>query len=68
MTVNEEHCLLTRDNLTQRIKLQLSQKQKKFCGFFFVFSKSILNVKHLPKKNDPHGWCIPGNTVSEKYG
>ena len=54
LTVAEKLSLFTRDNLTQTIKLQLSQKQKKFCGFFFVFLKSILNVKDLPKTIDPH--------------
>ena len=54
LTVNEEHYLLTRDNLTQTIQIQLSQKQKTFFEFFFAFLKSILNFKHLPKKDDPH--------------
>ena len=54
LTVNDKHYLLNRDNLTQTIKIQLSQKQKNFCEFFFVFLKSILNFKHLPKKDDSH--------------
>ena len=53
LTVNEEHYLLTRDNLTQTIQIQLSQKQKTFSQFFFAFLKSILNLKHLPRKDDP---------------
>ena len=48
--------------------MQLSQKQKNFSEFFFAFLKSILNFKHLPKKDDPHSWCISGNPGSEKYG
>ena len=48
--------------------MQLSQKQKTFSEFFFEFLKSILNFKHLPKKDDPHRWCISGNTGCEKYG
>ena len=54
LTVNEKHYLLTRENLTQTIQIQLSQKQKTFFEFFFAFLKSILNFKHLPKKDDPH--------------
>ena len=54
MTVNEKHYLLTRDNLTQTIQIQLSQKQKTFFQFFLAFLKSILNFKHLPKKADPY--------------
>ena len=53
LTVDEKHNLLTRDNLTQAIQIQLSQKQKKFCEFFFAFLKSILNFKYIPKKDDP---------------
>ena len=48
--------------------MQLSQKQKTFSEFFFAFLKSILNFKHLPKKDDPHSCYISGNTGSEKYG
>ena len=68
LTVDEKHYLLNRDNLTQPIQIQLSQKEKIFSQFFFAFLKSILNFKHLPKKDDPHSWCISGNPGSEKYG
>ena len=53
MTVNDKHYLLDRDNLTEPIQMQLSQKQKTFSEFFFAFLKSILNFKHLAKKDDP---------------
>ena len=54
LTVDEKHYLLTRDNLTQTIQIQLSEKEKTFFKFLFAFLKSILNFKHLPKKGDPH--------------
>ena len=54
LTVDEKHYLLNRDNLTQPIQMQLSQKQKTFSQFFFAFLKSTLNFKHLPNKDDPH--------------
>ena len=54
LTVNEKHYLLNRNNLPQPIQMQLSEKQKTFSEFFFAFLKSILNFKHLPKKDDPH--------------
>ena len=54
LTVDDKHYLLNRDNLTQPIQIQLSQKQKIFSEFFFAFLKSILNFKHLPKKDDRH--------------
>ena len=53
LTVNDKHYLHNRDNLPQPIQMQLCQKQKNFSEFFFAFLKSILNYKHLPKKDDP---------------
>ena len=54
LAVNDKHYLLNRDNLRRPIQVQLSQKQKRLSEFFFPFLKSILNFKHLPKKDDPH--------------
>ena len=54
MTVYDKHYLLDRDNSTEPIQMQLSQKQKTFSQFFFVFLKSILNFKDLRKNDDPH--------------
>ena len=54
LTVNDKHYLLNRDNLTQPIQIQLSQKQTIFMNFFWAFLKSILNFKHLPEKDDRH--------------
>ena len=53
LTVDEKHYLLNRENLTQPIQIQLSERQKNFCDVSFAFFKSILNFKHLPKKDDP---------------
>ena len=53
LTVAEKRHLLTRDNLTETIVIQLSQKQNTFFEFFLAFLKYILNFKHLPKKDDP---------------
>ena len=55
LTVNDKHYLLNRDNLPQPNQMQLSEKEKTFSQFFFFFGflKSILNFKHLLKKNDP---------------
>ena len=50
LTVNDKHYLLNRDNLTQQIQMQLSEKQKTFSEFFFAVLKSLLNFKHFPKK------------------
>ena len=53
LTVDEKRYLLSRDNFTQKIQIQLSQKQKTFLEFFFAFLKSILHFKHLTKKDNP---------------
>ena len=54
LRVNDKHYVLNRENLTQPIQIQLSQKQKILSELFFAFLKSILNFKHLTKKDDPH--------------
>ena len=53
LTLDEKDYLLTRDNLTQTIQIQLSEKQKTFLEFFLAFLKSILNFIHLTRKDDP---------------
>ena len=54
LTVDDKHYMLNRDNLTQPIQIQLSQKQKTLSQFFYAFLKSILNDKLFSKKDDPH--------------
>ena len=54
LTADDKYSLLNRDNLKDPIHTQLSQKPKAFCESFFEFSKSALNFKHLPKKDDSH--------------
>ena len=58
MTADDKHYHLNRDNLTQPIQMQLSQKEKTFSELFFAFLKSSLNFTHFPKKDDLHSWCI----------
>ena len=54
MTADDNYSLLNRDNLTQPIPTQLSQKQKSFPEFFLAFSKSTLTFEYFQKKYDPH--------------
>ena len=67
LKVDEKHCLLTRDNLTEPMQIELSQKQKTFFQIFFALLTSIINFKHLPKRDNPRSSCISGNTDSDKY-
>ena len=52
-TADDKYSPLNRDNLTQRIRTQLSQKQQAFPPFFLAFSKSTLNFEHFKKTDDP---------------
>ena len=54
LSADDKYSLLNRDNLTQQIRKQLSQKEKTFYPFFVDFSKCALNLKHFQKKHDPH--------------
>ena len=47
---DDKYSLLYRDNLTQPIRIHLSQKQKTFSQFFSPFLKSTLNFEHFQKK------------------
>ena len=53
LTADDKYSLLNRDNLTQQIRTQLSQKQKAFAEFFLAFSKSTLNFEDFEKRDDP---------------
>ena len=54
LIAHNKQYLLNRDNLTKPIQMGLSQKQKTFSELFVAILKSILNFKHIPKKDDPH--------------
>ena len=54
MTADGKYSLPNRDNLTQPIPTQLSQKEKAFFEFFLGFTKSTLNFEHFQKKEDLH--------------
>ena len=52
LTADDKYSPLNRDNLTQPIRTQLSQKQQAFPQFFLAFSESTLNFEHFKKKDD----------------
>ena len=54
LTADEKYSLLNRDNLTQQVRTELSQKQKAFSQFFLEFSKYVLNFEDFEKRYDPH--------------
>ena len=50
LTEDDKDFLLYRDNLTQTIRILLSQKQRTFSQFFSRFLKSTLTFEHFEKK------------------
>ena len=68
LTADGKYSLLDRDNLTQRIQMHLSQKQKTFPKFFSSFLKSSPNLEHFWKKYDTNSWCISELFYSQKHG
>ena len=49
LSEDDKYCFLYRDNLTQPIKILLSQKKKTFSQFGSAFLKSTLNFEHFQK-------------------
>ena len=68
LSADGEYSLLDRDNITQRIRTQLSQKQETFSKFFASFLKTSLNLEQFIKKDYTHSWCISESTDSQKHG
>ena len=54
LAADEKYPVLTKDNLTIPIQMQLSQKQNTFSQFFAKFLKCRLNFKRFEKKEDRH--------------
>ena len=68
LSADDKYSLLNRDNLTQQIRTQLSQKQKPFDELLIAFSKSGLNLEHFQKKDDSHSLFISKITHCGKRG
>ena len=68
LSADDKYSFLNRDNLTQPIQMQFSQKVKTFYPFLFPFLKSSLNFEHFQAKGNPHSWCIWEIKNSKKRG
>ena len=68
LTADDKDSLLNRDNLTQPIQMQLSQKQKTFSQFFSEVLICKLNFEHFQKNDDPYSRCISEIMDTEKRG
>ena len=65
LAADEKYPVLNSNNLTLPIRMELSEKEKKFSQFFATFLKSRLSFEHFQKKDDPHSFCISEITDSE---
>ena len=65
---DDNYSLVNRDNSTQPIQIQLSQKEDLFSWFFSAFLKFSLNFEHFQQKDDPHSRCFLKITNSKKRG
>ena len=65
LAADKMYPVLTRDNLTIPIQMQLSQKQKTFSQLFAAFLKFRLNFKYFGKKYYPHRFFISEITDSK---
>ena len=68
MTAVDKCSLPNRDNLTQTIHKELSQKLKTFSRFFPAFLKSRLNFELFRKKDDAPSLFISEATACKKRG
>ena len=53
LTANGKYSLLNKDNLTQRIQMQLSKKQNFIVNFSVDFWNLDFKIEHFEKKDDP---------------
>ena len=67
-TIDDKYSLLNRENLTQLIQMQLSQKEKTFSECFSAVLKCKLTFEHSQKEGDSQSWCVSEITESEKRG
>ena len=58
LSAADKYSLLNRENLTETIQMQLSQKQIDVSYFFSGILKSILNFEHFEKQDDPYSLYI----------
>ena len=68
MTTDDMYSRRNMLNFTQQLEAPLSQKQKRFSGFFIAFLKCALNLEHLEKTYEYPSLVISRNIDSERGG
>ena len=68
LTFDDTYSRQNRENLPQRIQMQLSQKPKTFSEFFISFLKSPSNFGYFEQKDESHSLSISEINESQKGG
>ena len=68
MTTDDKYSSRNMLNFTQQLEALLSQKQKRFSGFFIAFLKCALNLEHFEKKDEYPSLVIYRIIDSERGG
>ena len=68
LTADEKYHFLIRDDLTQPIQMQLSEKEKTCSECFSTFLEFRWNFKHYPTTDDLHNLCTSEITGCERRG
>ena len=67
-TANDKYTVPDCENLSSRIQMQISSKEKIFLNFFLRFLETALNFKHFERKDDRHTYFIFEITDYQRVG
>ena len=68
LTTDDKYSRRNMLNFTQILEALLSQKQKRFSGWFLAFLKCALNLEHFEKKDEYSSLVISKVIDSERGG
>ena len=66
LTPDDKYSFRNMQNFLQQLQTHLSEKRKKFSGFFFEILKCVWNLQHYGKKDGSPSLIISEIIVSER--
>ena len=66
LTDDDKYSCRNMQNFLQQFQMNLSEKRKKFSGFFFQILKCVWNLQHFEKKDESSSLIISEIIVSER--
>ena len=66
LTADDKYSCRNMQNFLQQFQMHLSEKRKKFSGFFFEILKCVWNLQHFEKKDESPSLIISKIIVSER--